>query len=55
MFVEEAVVRRELAENFCYYNENYDSVQGSIPGRVGNARGQAGTQLVMPTWQSCFY
>ncbi|KAM9279615.1 deoxyribodipyrimidine photo-lyase-like [Morus bassanus] len=28
-FVEEAVVRRELAENFCYYNENYDSVQGA--------------------------
>lgn len=54
MFVEEAVVRRELAENFCYYNENYDSVQGSTPGRVGNAQGQAGAQLVMPTWQSCF-
>lgn len=34
-FVEEAVVRRELAENFCYYNENYDSVQGSIPGADG--------------------
>lgn len=42
-FVEEAVVRRELAENFCYYNENYDSVQGSTLGRVGNAGGQAGT------------
>ncbi|XP_076197260.1 deoxyribodipyrimidine photo-lyase-like isoform X2 [Aptenodytes patagonicus] len=28
-FVEEAVVRRELAENFCYYNENYNSVQGA--------------------------
>ncbi|XP_040534601.1 deoxyribodipyrimidine photo-lyase isoform X1 [Gallus gallus] len=28
-FVEEAVVRRELAENFCYYNENYDSVRGA--------------------------
>ncbi|KAM9615391.1 deoxyribodipyrimidine photo-lyase-like isoform 3-T4 [Morphnus guianensis] len=28
-FVEEAVVRRELAENFCYYNENYDSMQGA--------------------------
>ncbi|XP_030898891.1 deoxyribodipyrimidine photo-lyase-like [Melopsittacus undulatus] len=31
MFVEEAIVRRELAENFCYYNENYDSVQGAYP------------------------
>lgn len=34
-FVEEAVVRRELAENFCYYNENYDSVRGSIRGAGG--------------------
>lgn len=34
-FVEEAVVRRELAENFCYYNENYDSVQGNHPGSHG--------------------
>ena len=53
-FVEEAVVRRELAENFCYYNENYDSVQGSISGRVANAGGWAGTQQVTPTWQSLF-
>lgn len=42
-FVEEAVVRRELAENFCYYNENYDSVQGNILG-----------QCWVP-WQSQFY
>ncbi len=27
-FLEELVVRRELAENFCYYNPNYDSVAG---------------------------
>lgn len=38
-FVEEAVVRRELADNFCYYNENYDSLQGGTPGRVGNPGG----------------
>jgi len=25
-FVEEAVIRRELADNFCYYNKNYDSL-----------------------------
>jgi hypothetical protein len=25
-FVEEMVVRRELSDNFCYYNENYDSL-----------------------------
>ncbi|XP_040205595.1 deoxyribodipyrimidine photo-lyase-like isoform X2 [Rana temporaria] len=28
-FVEEAVVRRELAENFCYNNKNYDKVEGA--------------------------
>eukprot|EP01038_Epipyxis_sp_PR26KG_P005690 gene5690-7855_t len=27
-FIEEAVVRRELSENFCYYNPNYDSLEG---------------------------
>jgi len=28
-FVEEAVVRRELSDNFCYYNKNYDNVKGA--------------------------
>ncbi|KAG8188596.1 hypothetical protein JTE90_005952 [Oedothorax gibbosus] len=28
-FVEEAVVRRELADNFCYYNKKYDKVEGA--------------------------
>ena len=28
-FIEEAVVRRELAENFCYYNKNYDKLEGA--------------------------
>ena len=28
-FVEEAVIRRELSDNFCYYNEKYDSVSGA--------------------------
>ncbi|KAF4669396.1 hypothetical protein FOL47_002556 [Perkinsus chesapeaki] len=27
-FVEEAFIRRELADNFCYYNQNYDSFEG---------------------------
>ena len=30
-FLEELIVRRELADNFCYYNEQYDSVEG-FPG-----------------------
>lgn len=28
VFVEEAVVRRELADNFCYYQPNYDNIDG---------------------------
>ncbi len=27
-FIEECVVRAELSDNFCYYNENYDRVNG---------------------------
>lgn len=27
-FLEELIVRRELSDNFCYYNKNYDSVDG---------------------------
>ena len=28
-FIEEAVVRRELSDNFCYYNTNYDKIKGA--------------------------
>ena len=28
-FIEEAVVRRELSDNFCFYNPNYDSIEGA--------------------------
>jgi len=27
-FLEELIVRRELSDNFCYYNHNYDSIKG---------------------------
>jgi deoxyribodipyrimidine photo-lyase len=27
-FFEECVVRRELSDNFCYYNHKYDSLDG---------------------------
>lgn len=27
-FCEEAIVRRELSDNFCYYNKDYDSING---------------------------
>ncbi|XP_068196823.1 CPD photolyase isoform X2 [Antennarius striatus] len=28
-FIEELVVRRELTDNFCFYNQNYDSLEGA--------------------------
>ncbi|KAK5859493.1 hypothetical protein PBY51_021046 [Eleginops maclovinus] len=28
-FIEELVVRRELTDNFCFYNDKYDSVEGT--------------------------
>jgi len=28
-FVEQAVIRRELSDNFCYYNKYYDSIKGA--------------------------
>jgi len=27
-FLEELIIRRELAENFCFYNEDYDNMKG---------------------------
>lgn len=27
-YIEELVVRRELTDNFCFYNKKYDSVEG---------------------------
>lgn len=28
-FLDEIIVRKELAENYCYYNENYDNLKGA--------------------------
>jgi deoxyribodipyrimidine photo-lyase len=28
-YVEETIVRRELADNFCFYNKRYDSIEGA--------------------------
>jgi len=28
-FIEEAVIRRELSDNFCFYNQKYDSLEGA--------------------------
>ena len=28
-FIEEAVVRRELSDNFCFYNLKYDQIEGA--------------------------
>ena len=29
VFMEEAIIRRELGDNFCFYNEHYDSIKGA--------------------------
>ena len=29
-YIEEGIIRRELADNFCYYNENYDKIAGTV-------------------------
>lgn len=34
LFVEEAFVRRELAENYCFYNKDYDSLSGAQPWAI---------------------
>lgn len=28
-YIEEAIVRRELSDNFCFYNPKYDSIEGT--------------------------
>jgi deoxyribodipyrimidine photo-lyase len=28
-FIEESVIRRELADNYCFYNPNYDNIKGA--------------------------
>lgn len=30
-FMEESIIRRELGDNFCFYNEKYDVVDGAHP------------------------
>jgi deoxyribodipyrimidine photo-lyase len=46
-FLEELIIRRELSDNFCYYNFNYDSFEGgpdwakqSLTLHLGDAREQ---------------
>lgn len=34
LFIEEAMVRRELAENYCHYNKKYDSLEGAWPWAI---------------------
>lgn len=40
-FIEELVVRRELTDNFCFYNKNYDSVKGQF---------RVGTLITLSSW-----
>ncbi|GAU46012.1 hypothetical protein TSUD_401340 [Trifolium subterraneum] len=47
-FLEELIVRRELADNFCYYQPHYDSLQGAWEWTRGLHVGQL-TELVGPS------
>ncbi len=29
-YIEEGIIRRELADNFCFYNDKYDQIEGKI-------------------------
>lgn len=29
VYIEEAIIRRELSDNFCFYNPNYDNLKGT--------------------------
>lgn len=33
-FMEEAIVRKELSDNFCFYNDKYDLVEGAYPWAI---------------------
>lgn len=41
-FIEEAIVRRELADNFCFYNEKYDSIKGAYKWAKDTLKQHAG-------------
>lgn len=34
-YIEEAIIRRELSDNFCFYNKNYDSIDGNLSTHQG--------------------
>jgi deoxyribodipyrimidine photo-lyase len=40
-FLEELIVRRELSDNFCFYNEDYDTVKGFPPWSLKTQREHA--------------
>lgn len=53
-YLEELIVRKELADNYCYYNHNYDQVEGAhawakktIAARKGDAREYVYTLAVL--------
>ncbi len=37
-FLEELIVRKELADNYCYYNRNYDSLKGAKPWAINTLK-----------------
>lgn len=43
-FLEELIVRKELSDNFCYYNQNYDSIKGARDWAVKSLNEHASDQ-----------
>lgn len=37
-FIEQVLIRRELAENFCFYRENYDSIESAWPWAINTLK-----------------
>jgi len=55
-FVEEAVIRKELSDNFCYYNKNYGRIEGASDWARKTLQEHAGDKreylYTMKQWQN---
>jgi len=66
-FLEELIVRKELSDNFCFYNDQYDSLQGApdwaketLDSHLGDPRDYRysldqweGMETHCPVWNAC--
>lgn len=40
-YLEEVIVRRELTDNYCLYNENYDNINGAMNWAIETLKAHA--------------